>query len=77
MKKIFVFLAYLFFIVNINAQEIMMSPDVTLSSGNIIDETMRSATGIVAEGKDITAHGTLKIPIVFVRFADDNTSTAN
>lgn len=77
MKKIFVFLAYLFFIVNINAQEIMMSPDVTLSSGNIIDETMRSATGIVAEGKDITAHGTLKIPIVFVRFADDNTTTAN
>jgi len=37
---------------------------------------MRIATGIVQGGKDITATGTLKIPIVFVKFADDDATTS-
>lgn len=55
----------------------MTSPDVTLTSSGTINEAMRSASGIVEGGKDITATGTLKIPIVFVKFADDNATTSN
>jgi hypothetical protein len=78
MKKVFLLLISLFLVVNSYSQEmIMTSPDVTITSGGTIDESMRSTTGIVAGGKDITATGTLKIPIVFVRFADDNATTSN
>jgi hypothetical protein len=65
-------------LIELNAQTpIMTSPDVTVTSTNIINSSMRIATGIVQDGKDITAHGLLKIPVVFVRFADDNLTNTN
>ena len=77
MKKISFLLISMFLIITINGQEeaIMTSPDVITSSTGIIDETMRSPLGFVQDGRDITATGTLKIPIVFVKFANDPVTT--
>jgi hypothetical protein len=77
MKKLLFFLLSVFFISNNSAQQLIMTdPDVTLTSTGTINESMRIATGIVQGGKDITATGTLKIPIVFVKFADDDATTS-
>ncbi len=75
MKKLLIFI----FVLSLNSLyaqvEIDLGTDVTVNSVGTINELMRGVNGIIQGGKDITASGILRIPIVFVRFADDNEVT--
>lgn len=78
MKNIHIILATILFISIVSAQEIIiMDQDVTYNSAGFIDNSKRLASGIRQGGKDITATGILRLPIVFVRFADDNNITTH
>jgi len=77
MKKFLATICILLFSQLLLAQEnIIMNEDVTVNSVGTINNSFRLSTGIIQEGKDITASGILRIPIVFVKFSDDVTTTS-
>lgn len=60
------------------AQEMIFTGnDVSISTSGTINENMRTSEGIIQGGKSLTASGTLKVPIVFVKFSDDNSTTTH
>lgn len=78
MKTLNSLFVLLFAFIQLNAQDaIMTNTDVSTTSTGTIDASMRTAAGIIEDGRDITATGTLKIPIVFVKFADDTETNGN
>ncbi|KAA3610775.1 MAG: T9SS C-terminal target domain-containing protein [Calditrichaeota bacterium] len=76
-KRLIVFLLLVFVIGIYSEETIELSPDVIEESVGTINASMRVATGIIEGGKNISASGTLKIPIVFVMFADDNFTSSH
>lgn len=72
-----ILISFILMISNYAQENIIVDLDANYNSSGSINNSMRLPTGIVQGGKNITASGILKIPIVFVRFADDNATTSH